>query len=124
MYGVVIKNIQEKKKEQKKSKFYHYWKTFGQKSTDDFIKFHEIGIQSKHPNDFIEYEMIESLTDRQVIEYLMEIWKLKNINDLMDFSTSKKIEYIAKLKETKGISMLQLSRITGINRKIIKKALK
>lgn len=68
--------------------------------------------------------MIESLTDRQVIEYLMEIWKLKNINDLMDFSTSKKIEYIAKLKETKGISMLQLSRITGINRKIIKKALK
>ena len=68
--------------------------------------------------------MIESLTDRQVIEYLMEIWKLKNINDLMDFSTSKKIEYIAKLKETKGISMVQLSRITGINRKIIKKALK
>lgn len=95
----------------------------GQEAIDNFIKYHEAGILSNYPNDFVEYEMIESLNDKQVIEYLMEIWKLKDIKELINFSAAKKREYLKQIKGIKGISTLQLSRITGLSRKIIIKAL-
>lgn len=89
----------------------------------NFILFHENNMQKNELKDFMEYEMIEKLSDEQARKYIIQILELENINELKDFSIEKRNKYLQKLKEISGISNLQIARITGFSRKMIDTAI-
>lgn len=90
----------------------------------NFVEFHKINIMQENMNDFMEYEMVEKLDDEQARKYLIEILELKNLNELTNFSVAKRKETLKKLKDIRGVSNLQVARITGLSRRMIEIAIK
>lgn len=95
-----------------------------QEAIENFIEFHKKEDEQKQLNKLYEYEMIEKLNDEQVERYLAEIWNLKYSIDISNFSTEKRREYLKMIKDLRGISISQISRVTGISRRIIQKTIK
>lgn len=60
------------------------------------------------------------LTDEKARNIIMKIGKLKNINDIQKMAKSTRDEILRKSKEIEGISVLQIARVTGISRGIVK----
>lgn len=90
------------------------------KAKKEFIKFHNI--QSKTEiSDLIEYEMKEKMTDEEVLKYICEFIKIDNVHKILEFNIEKRNNIIAKIKENKKITSAQISRVLGINRKIIER---
>lgn len=90
------------------------------KAKKEFIKFHNI--QSKTEiSDLIEYEMKEKMTDEEVLKYICEYMKIDNVHKILEFNIEKRNNIIAKIKENKKITSAQISRVLGINRKIIER---
>lgn len=90
----------------------------------EFRKFHEINVIYDNMDDFMEYEMVEKLNDEQAKEYMIQILGLSNIQELANYSVTKRNKCIKKLKGTKGISKVQIARITGLSKKMIEIAMK
>lgn len=90
----------------------------------DFIDFHNANILKDNLDDFLEYEMVERLNDEQAMKYLKEILELENVQELTQYSVEKRNGYLKKLKGVKGISNLQIARITGLSRKMLEKVIK
>lgn len=86
----------------------------------EFIKFHNIQSNTEI-TDLIEYEMKEKITDEEVLKYICELVKLDNIHKILEFNVEKRNQIIAKIKENKKITSAQISRVLGINRKIIER---
>lgn len=92
---------------------------------EEFIKFHNINKEENKQNeinDMIEYEMYEKISDEEVRKYVCEILKISNIHEILQFNKEIRDEQLSKLKQIKKISIRQLSRVIGINRKIIERA--
>lgn len=87
---------------------------------DEFVKFHNIQPNTEI-SDLIEYEMKEKITDEEVIKYICELIKIDNVHEILEFSVEKRNQIIAKIKENKKITSAQISRVLGINRKIIER---
>ncbi len=68
-------------------------------------------------------EAVESnrLTDEKAIEIIKRTARVKNIQSIQNFDINKRNGILHMLKE-KGLSIRQLSRLTGINRGVILKA--
>lgn len=94
-----------------------------EKETEALEKFKKIhrGDEEDKFLDYIEYELQRKLTDEQLKEAIEEKIKIKNIQQLQRYN-SKEIEKIFKdIVKIKYISVNQLSRVTGINRRIFDK---
>jgi hypothetical protein len=85
-----------------------------------FNKDHSQAIEGYYSN-YSKYEMVNRLTDEHVKYIINEIEdKLdKSQNDIWE--NSKKNQIIKELVKMEGISVAQISRVTGINVKAIKK---
>ena len=84
-----------------------------------FKQFHEINEEDKM-SDAIVYELQNKLTDEQLIKALEEKLKLEHIQDIQKYN-KKTIEKLLKDSiNLSYISINQLSRVTGINRKILR----
>ena len=70
----------------------------------------------------LEMEEKRKLTDEKAKETMKKICKMKNIMDIQKLEIHLRDKMLKKCKEIDGISILQISRLTGINRGIIKKA--
>lgn len=92
-------------------------------SKDEFINFHKINL-NKNMYELLEYEMAEQITDDQLNKYICEILDIKDVHVILELSIQKRDKAISKIKERKIISNTQLSRVIGINRKIIERAIK
>lgn len=90
----------------------------------EFIKFHSQDTRKNDLNDFSEYEIGEKLTDEKAMQYLKEFLEIKDIQELANYSMLKRNEYLKKMKNIKGVSNLQIARITGFSRRIIENAMK
>lgn len=75
-------------------------------------------------SDEIEYELQTRLTDEQLIEALKEKLKTDNIQNIQQYNNKKIIELLKEIVNIPYISINQLSRVTGINRKVLGKAKK
>ena len=73
-------------------------------------------------NDDICLELEEKykLTDEKAKEIIKNIGKLKNVTDIQKLDKKERNDILKKCKEIDGISVLQLSRITGITRGVLK----
>ena len=87
---------------------------------EEFIKFHNIQ-SSNEILDLIEYEMKEKITDEELIRYICELVKIDDVYKILDFNKEKRNKIISKIKENPKITSAQISRVTGINRKIIER---
>lgn len=93
----------------------------------EFIRFHNANINDDKETeiaDMMEYELCERLTDDEMKKYICELLNIKSVREISQYNTEIRNEKLSKLKCFKNISISQLSRITGINRKMIERAIK
>lgn len=89
---------------------------------DNFITFHKIN--QNRIEDFAEYEMVEKLNDEQAKDYIKEILKLDNIQEIAKYDLEKRNQCIKKLENRQGISNLQIARVTGLTKRMVEVAMK
>lgn len=87
---------------------------------EEFVKFHNLQSNNKIA-DLIEFEMKEKMTDEQVIEYICELVNIDNVHKILELNREERNEIIRKIKENKKITSAQISRVLGINRKMIER---
>lgn len=93
----------------------------------EFIKFHNMNFDESKENeikDMLEYEVYERLTDQQIEKCICEILNMKCIQEISRDNMEIRNEKLSKLKCLKNVSVTQLSRVMGINRKMIERAIK
>lgn len=86
----------------------------------EFIKFHSIQSNTEI-SDLIEFEMKEKMTDEEALKYICELVKIDNVYEILEFKVEKRNQIISKIKENKKITSAQISRVLGLNRKIIER---
>lgn len=92
---------------------------------EEFKRFHNTNNtedKQNEINDMIEYEMYEKVLDEDVRKYVCEILQINNVHDILQFNKQTRDDKLSKVKKLKNISIRQLSRVIGINRKIIERA--
>ena len=95
-----------------------------QEAQSNLIQFHKCKERQDNIKDFAEYEMIDKLSDQQAKKYIEEIFKIENIQEIMQYSVTKRKEYLKRLKGMQGISKTQISRLTGLSKRMIEVAMK
>ncbi|WHH56940.1 transposase [Petroclostridium sp. X23] len=78
----------------------------------------------KVPNDdkCLEIDKRVKLTDEKARDIIKEIGNLTNIWDIQKLDIEKRNSILKKAKEVEGMSILRISRVTGISRPAIRKA--
>ena len=97
---------------------YFFLEMLGQDYQNRYINF----MNEENEDKCLEIEEKRKLTDEKAREAMRKISKLKNIMDIQKLENLKRDKILNKCKEIDGISILQISRLTGINRGIIKSA--
>ena len=98
-----------------------------EEAKQEFIKFHNANINDDKETEIenmIEYELCERLTDDEIEKQICELLDISNVREISKYNTEIRNEKLSKLRCFKNISISQLSRITGINRKMIERAIK
>ena len=93
----------------------------------EFIRFHNANInidKKTEIEDIMEYELCEKITDDEIEKYICELLNINSVHDILQYNTEIRNEKLSKFKCFKNISISRLSRITGINRKMIERAIK
>lgn len=100
-------------------------KLFGENKKDavkNFIVYNKGRAESI--NDYLEFEFINKMADEQAKGKIKEILEMDDLEKLKEYNFKIRDEKIRKLKNLKGVSKSQISRVLGLNRKIIERALK
>ena len=87
-----------------------------------FIKFNNEILYLQQGKDILEYEIKTKLNDAEVIECIRRKLKINNIEEIQNYENNTRKECIRKVKEIEGCTYSQLSRILGINIKVIQRA--
>ena len=75
---------------------------FGRTKTDaikNFIKFHRIEKEDIYGNDYLEYEMIEKLTDNELKEIIEKLLKIESVMEIKRFNANIRNQNLVKLKK-------------------------
>lgn len=86
-------------------------------AVDLFIEY----MNEKNKDSFPVFDDYIKLTDAEVLKILQDMG-IKNISELQKLEKDRRNSLIKELKMTKGISIRQLSRITGISKSIIERS--
>lgn len=90
---------------------------------DELKKFNFENIKYNYDN-ILEFEIRKRFTDDDVIKILQKEIGIENIQEIQKYNKANRDLILSKLKDINGISCGQLSRILGINKKIIERTLK
>ena len=85
-----------------------------QKAMDSFISF----TNEQNEDKCLDYVEKVRLTDNEVGDYLLR-QGISCISELQSLERHKRDEIIRKLKEINGVTIRQLSRVTGISKSVI-----
>ena len=72
----------------------------------------------------MEYELNVKFTDDEIRKYICDLLEIKNVYDISKYNAKMRKEQLLKIKCLKKVSISQLARVLGINRKIIERTLK
>lgn len=81
---------------------------------EEFINFHEQEVSER----CLDIEENYRLTDREAIEIIYKVTKCKSLTEIQNLDRIKRNSLIRKLY-LKGLSIRQISRLTGISKKIV-----
>ncbi len=90
-------------------------------SIDEFKKYTLINDDKEQLYDFSEFELIGRLSEEDVGNIIVQKFELKNASDVSLLEKEKRDEILVSLKELKGTSLAQISRITRVTSYYIKK---
>lgn len=90
---------------------------FSEDRTKALEKF-KLFLNEMNTNKSLEYEEKYKLTDDEVKLYFITLG-IKNMSELQQSEKDKRNDIIRKVKTVKGITLRQLSRITGISKSVI-----
>ena len=93
-----------------------------QEAIKNFIFFHSYNEEKL--NDDVEYEMIERLTDDKLKEKIEKLLEINDVREIRTYDTEIRNEKLKKIKEIKGTTKVQLSRVLGINKKMLERVMK
>lgn len=71
-----------------------------------------------------EYEIKAKLTDEELYEKIKKILNITNLKEIYECDVKIRDEKIKKLAIIEGASNIQISRVMGINRKMVDRAMK
>lgn len=71
--------------------------------------------------DNIEYEIRKFYTDEEAMQIIKDILEEENIVNIQQYNKVIQKQIIAKILTVRGISLCQISRITGLNKKIVQR---
>lgn len=99
----------------------HYYNNDINKFIEDTIK----TVGEKEIEDYIEYEIIGKLNDEQLMETIMNKFKIVDISDVPNFFKNKGGEELEKcireIKNIPGVNKNQVARVTRLGRSRIQK---
>lgn len=98
-----------------------------EEAKNEFIKFHNINSNENKEEEIkniFEYELCEKMTDIEIEKYICELLDIKNIYEISKCNAKKRDEMLSKLGCFKNVPISQLSRIIGINRKMLERKIK
>ena len=87
-----------------------------------FMKINKELVKISDSKELLEYEIKNNLTDSEVIYWIKDKLEISNIQEIQNYDKEKRDKTIAKIKQIKGCSQKQISRILGINLRIIQRA--
>ena len=87
-----------------------------------FIQFNNEILNLSKSDEILEYEIRKTLTDDEIIDLVKKELKIKNIQEIQGYEKQKRNDCLKKVKKIKGCTQKQLSRILGINIRIIQRA--
>lgn len=93
-----------------------------QESKERFLEFNQQIFKFQKSIELLEFEMKNKLTDEEVIYFLKKELSIHNIQGIQKYEKDTRDEIIRKIKQMKGTTQKQISRILGLNAKIIRKA--
>ncbi|MBP3360654.1 MAG: transposase [Clostridia bacterium] len=82
----------------------------------DFAEFHN----EANNDECLDCEKKSRITDKEGMSVLKRILKTRNVNDIVNFEENEKQELIRKMKSA-GMSIRQISRLTGLGVGIVRK---
>ncbi len=82
-----------------------------------FIRFNN----EENQDNCLEYEEKKRMNDDEAREIIKNIAEIKNISELQSFDKQKRDKIIRKMKEIEGVSIRQITRITGLNYNLVLK---
>jgi len=91
------------------------------KAKEMFSKYNLENKKPSYTGDYVEFEMVNRLTDNQAQIIIKNTINIDNINNIKKYNIHIRDEYLRKIKKIKGITDVQISRITGISKYIIEK---
>lgn len=92
----------------------------------EFVQFHNINSdlnKEEEIKNMIEFEFKTKMSDFEIKKNICELLKIENMNDILKYNTKKRNEMLLKLKCFNNVSISQLARIIGVNRKMIERAI-
>ena len=87
----------------------------------EFIEFNNRTIKFEESLELLEYEMRNKLTDEEVIYFIKQKLNIDNIEEIQNYNKKDRNDIVRKLKNIKGITQPQISRILGINIRLVRK---
>ena len=92
---------------------------------DKFTEYTLKTIDVEEMKSYVEYEMLDKLTDEQLIQYIMKKFYIRDVKDIPTFFKTQnevKIENVIKeISNISGTNVTQVSRITRLGRRSIEK---
>lgn len=87
-----------------------------EKANELFIKY----MNEKNDDLCLEFDELLKLTDSQVIDEIKKLG-VKSISDLQKLEKAHRDKILIEIKKTKGVTIRQVARITGISKSVIGK---
>ena len=92
------------------------------KEKEEFLKFNKESIRFEKSEEVLEYDIRYMLTDEEVIYFIQERFKIYNIQEIQKYSKNYRDSIIKEISKMQGVTKVQISRVLGINIRIIYEA--
>lgn len=87
-----------------------------------FIKLNKELVTFSKAEDILEYGMKTSLSDEELIYLIKRNFNIENIQEIQNYNKSIRDKIIGDIKGTKGTNHNQISRVLGVNLRIVQRA--
>ena len=92
---------------------------------EEFTKYTLKTIELEELKEYVEYELMDKLSDEKLIDYILKKFYISNVSDIPTFfkkQDKKELERVIKeISNIKGINITQVARITRLGRRRIEK---
>lgn len=89
-------------------------------NTSDFVKFHNEKILQCEDEEIMEFEIKKVLEDEDLYNIIKRNLGESQINNIQRYSKEYRDEILMKIFEIKGTNCAQISRVIGINNRLVK----